>query len=68
MQFFTRQLGIPAIFAFLAIAGQFFGGIMLMAGLAGRPAALASPIFGLAASVLSLRSFLAPRRQPNDKF
>jgi len=41
MQFFTRQLGIPEVFAFLAITGQFFGGIMLIAGLAGRAAALA---------------------------
>jgi putative oxidoreductase len=40
MQFFTRQLGIPSVFAFMAIAGQFFGGIMLIAGLAGRAAAL----------------------------
>jgi putative oxidoreductase len=41
MQFFARELGIPAVFAFLAIAGQFFGGILLIAGLAGRAAALA---------------------------
>jgi putative oxidoreductase len=41
MQFFTQQLGVPVVFAFLAIAGQFFGGIMLIAGLAGRAAALA---------------------------
>jgi len=41
MQFFTQQLGIPAAFAFLGIAGQFFGGIFLIAGLAGRIAALA---------------------------
>jgi putative oxidoreductase len=40
MQFFTEHLGIPAVFAFLAIAGQFFGGIMLIAGLAGRANAL----------------------------
>jgi putative oxidoreductase len=40
MQFFARELGIPALFAFLAISGQFFGGIMLVAGLAGRAAAL----------------------------
>jgi putative oxidoreductase len=40
MQFFTQHLGIPAVFAFLAIACQFFGGIMLIAGLAGRAAAL----------------------------
>jgi len=41
MQFFEQHLGIPAVFAFLAIAAQFFGGIMLIAGLAGRAAALA---------------------------
>jgi putative oxidoreductase len=41
MQFFTHQLGIPAVFALLAIAGQFFGGILLIAGLVGRAAALA---------------------------
>src|SRR5258708_22155916 len=41
MRFFTQQLGIPAFFAFLAVCAQFFGGIMLIAGLAGRVAALA---------------------------
>ena len=41
MHFFTQQLGIPAAFAFLGSAGQFFGGIFLIAGLAGRIAALA---------------------------
>jgi putative oxidoreductase len=41
MHFFTQQLGIPAPFAFLGIAGQFFGGCLLLAGLAGRLAALA---------------------------
>ena len=40
MQFFTQKLGIPAAFAFLAIATQFFGGILLILGLAGRLAAL----------------------------
>jgi putative oxidoreductase len=40
MQFFTQQLGIPAAFAFLAISAQFFGGILLIVGLAGRIAAL----------------------------
>jgi putative oxidoreductase len=40
MEFFTQRLGIPAVFAFLAIAGQFIGGILLIAGLAGRAAAL----------------------------
>jgi putative oxidoreductase len=41
MHFFTRQLGIPTVFAFLAIASQFLGGLLLLAGLAGRIAALA---------------------------
>jgi putative oxidoreductase len=40
MQFFTHQLGIPAVFAFLAISGQFFCGLMLITGLVGRAAAL----------------------------
>jgi putative oxidoreductase len=40
MHFFTQQLGIPAAFAFLAIATQFFGGFLLIVGLAGRLAAL----------------------------
>ena len=39
MQFFTQQLGIPAVFAFLAIASQFFGGALLIVGLTGRIAA-----------------------------
>jgi putative oxidoreductase len=39
MQFFTQQLGIPAVFAFLAIATQFFGGCLLILGLVGRIAA-----------------------------
>src|SRR6266567_3814126 len=40
MQFFTQHLGIPAAFAFLAICAQFFGGLMLILGFAGRIAAL----------------------------
>jgi len=40
MHFFTQQLGIPAPFAFLGIATQFFGGCLLILGLAGRIAAL----------------------------
>lgn len=39
MGFFTEQMGIPAIFAFLAIAAEFFGGIGLLLGLLGRVAA-----------------------------
>ncbi len=40
MQFFTQRLGIPAAFAFLAICAQFFGGLMLILGFAGRIAAI----------------------------
>ena len=38
-----EHTGIPAVFAFLAIAAEFFGGIGLMLGLLGRVAA-----FGIA--------------------
>src|SRR6266568_5275836 len=40
MEFFTRHLGIPAPFAFLAICAEFFGGLMLIVGFLGRVAAL----------------------------
>src|SRR5213594_3694242 len=40
MAFFTKDLGIPAPFAFLAICAEFFGGLMLIVGLLGRVAAL----------------------------
>ncbi len=40
MGFFTRQMGIPAVFAFLAIAAEFFGGLGLILGLLSRIAAL----------------------------
>ena len=40
MQLFTKQMGIPAVFAFLAICAQFFGGLGLIVGLLGRVAAL----------------------------
>ena len=39
MGFFTRQMGIPAPFAFLAIAAEFLGGLGLILGLLGRVAA-----------------------------
>jgi putative oxidoreductase len=39
MAFFTHNMGIPAVFAFLAIAAEFFGGLGLLAGLLGRVAA-----------------------------
>ena len=39
MGFFTQQLHIPAVFAFLAICAEFLGGIGLVLGLLGRVAA-----------------------------
>ncbi len=39
MGFFTHNMGIPAVFAFLAIAAEFFGGLGLLVGLLGRVAA-----------------------------
>jgi putative oxidoreductase len=39
MGFFTHQMGIPAPFAFLAIAAEFFGGLGLLLGLLARVAA-----------------------------
>jgi putative oxidoreductase len=36
---FLHQLGIPAVFAFLAICAEFFGGIGLLLGFLGRIAA-----------------------------
>ena len=47
MQFFTHVLGIPAIFAFLAIMAQFLGGLGLIVGFLSRIAA-----FGIAADML----------------
>src|SRR3954468_8804026 len=39
MGFFTQQMGIPALFAFLAILAEFAGSLCLLAGLATRVAA-----------------------------
>ena len=47
MGFFTNNLHIPAPFAFLAIAAEFFGGIGLMLGLLTRVAA-----FGITVNML----------------
>ena len=47
MQFFTHALGIPAIFAFLAIMAQFLGGLGLIVGFLSRIAA-----FGIAADMV----------------
>jgi putative oxidoreductase len=47
MGFFTGALHIPALFAFLAIAAEFFGGLGLIFGLLTRVAA-----FGIAVNML----------------
>src|SRR5579859_2953626 len=47
MGFFTGTLHIPEVFAFLAIASEFFGGIGLIAGFLTRIAA-----FGIATTML----------------
>jgi len=44
---FTHAMGIPAVFAFLAIAAEFFGGLGLILGLLGRVAA-----FGITCNML----------------
>jgi len=47
MQFFTQQMGIPVVFAFLDIAAEFLGGIGLILGCLTRIAA-----FGIACVML----------------
>ena len=47
MGMFTQGMGIPAVFAFLAIAAEFFGGLGLIVGLLGRVAA-----FGIACNMV----------------
>ena len=47
MGFFTQAMHIPAVFAFLAIAAEFFGGLGLVLGLLTRIAA-----FGITANML----------------
>jgi putative oxidoreductase len=47
MGFFTRAMHIPALFAFLAIAAEFFGGLGLIVGLLTRIAA-----FGISVNML----------------
>jgi putative oxidoreductase len=39
MNFFTHDMGIPSVFAFLAIAAEFFGSLGLILGLLARVAA-----------------------------
>ncbi|MHB8845009.1 MAG: DoxX family protein [Nitrospirota bacterium] len=51
--FFTAKLGIPALFAFLAIAAESFGALGLIAGLGTRIAALGVTVtIGVAALML----------------
>src|SRR5947209_18123623 len=47
MGFFTGALHVPAVFAFLAIAAEFFGGLGLIFGVLTRVAA-----FGIAVNML----------------
>ena len=47
MGFFTQQMHIPAVFAFLAICAEFLGGIGLILGTLGRIAA-----FGIACNMV----------------
>jgi putative oxidoreductase len=47
MQFFTHTMGIPALFAFLAIMAEFLGGMGLIIGFLSRIAA-----FGIAVNML----------------
>ena len=47
MAFFTQQLGIPSVLAFMAIVAEFFGGLGLLVGLLSRVAA-----FGIACNML----------------
>ena len=47
MGFFTQQMHIPAVFAFLAICAEFFGGLGLIVGFLSRVAA-----FGILCNML----------------
>jgi len=47
MNFFTQQMHIPAVFAFLAIAAEFLGSLGLLTGFLSRIAA-----FGIAANMI----------------
>ena len=47
MAFFTQQIHVPAVFAFLAICAEFLGGMGLIVGLLGRVAA-----FGIACNMV----------------
>ncbi len=57
MGFFTKTLGVPAPFAFLAICAEFFGGLGLILGLLSRLAALGIGVNMLVAIVMLHRQF-----------
>src|SRR6266851_5001842 len=52
MNFFTGQMHIPALFAFLAIAAEFSGSIALIAGLLSRVAAFGITVVMVVAIIL----------------
>jgi len=52
MQFFTQNMHIPAVFAFLAIAAQFLGALGLIVGLLTRVAAFGIGVVMLVAAVM----------------
>ena len=57
MGFFTKTLGVPAPFAFLAICAEFFGGLGLILGLLSRLAALGIGVNMLVAIAMVHRQF-----------
>jgi putative oxidoreductase len=57
MGFFTKTLGVPAPFAFLAICAEFFGGLGLILGLLSRLAALGIGVNMLVAIAMIHRQF-----------
>jgi len=57
MGFFTKTLGVPAPFAFLAICAEFFGGLGLILGLLSRLAALGIGVNMLVAIAMLHRQF-----------
>ena len=52
MQFFTQNMHIPAVFAFLAIMAQFLGSLGLIVGLLTRVAAFGIAVVMLVATVM----------------
>ena len=57
MDFFTHQMHIPTVFAFLAIAAEFFGGLGLIVGLLGRVAAFGIGVNMVVAVLMAHHSY-----------